>query len=86
MVPGAAWFGYRRLMAGWARRVSSCFTCYLGGMSGCWCVRPYGVFAPHPFLSACRGKEWRASFVPLGGAWAQEAAARRVVVCGGGVL
>lgn len=57
MVPGAAWFGYRRLMAGWARRVSSCFTCYLGGACRVVGVCDHMGFSPlTPFCLRVAGK------------------------------
>ena len=85
MVPGAAEFVLFPQCGD-----SSCFTCVLGGVSGSsisvGVCDHMGLSPLTPFLSACRGKEWRALCSLLGGAWTQEAAARGFVVCGGRVL
>ena len=85
MVGGARRGMVRLSAAGGGMGAAGFFLFYLrsrgraGFVDKCWCVRSSGAFAPHPPLFCLRvaGKNLRGH---------KEAAAWRVVVCGGGVF
>ena len=79
------------LSAIWGRVgfVDKCWRMSLRSLLVCATIWGFRPSPPPFFLSACRGEENLRGHVLcslLGGVWAQEATARRVVVCGDGVL